>query len=236
MKKISFLLALVLCLFGLASCDQTEEPAPAPAPSGDVNGGNQDVPSDTPTVQATLESIAVIGTYETVYSQGDTLDLTGMKLKLTYSDQSTKEIAVVSSMVSADMSKVGPQVVTVTYEGKTATFNITVNPKIDEVVLSKIEVKGNYKTEYVEGDLLDLTGMKLKLTYSDQTSEEIDVTSQMLSAYDLSTEGVKTITVTYEGKTTTFNVIVEAKPVEIVRLKICTKTYRHEFMRLSGNI
>ena len=214
MKKLSFLLALVLCLASLASCDQTEEPAPAPAPSGDVNGGNQDVPSDTPTVQATLESIAVIGTYQTVYSQGDTLDLTGMKLKLTYSDQSTKEIAVVSSMVSADMSKIGPQVVTVTYEGKTATFNITVNPKLEEAVLTGIEVKGNYKTEYELDADLDLTGMKLKLVYSDQASnKEIDVTEAMISNFDTSVSGQHDVLVTYGGLTTTFKIFVKEKEI-----------------------
>ena len=47
--------------------------------------------------------------------------------------------------------------------------------------------------------------------YSNGTSEEIDMTSDMCSKVDLSTAGTKTVTVTYQGKTTTFEVVVADK-------------------------
>ena len=82
------------------------------------------------------------------------------------------------------------------------------------VTISSIEVTGNYKTEYVVGETLDLTNVMLAITYSDNSKETIPVTSEMISSVDMSVEGLKTITVTYEGLTTTFNIIVNAPAVE----------------------
>ena len=193
MRKIAFLfLVLAVSVFGLFACDSTEN-------------------------TAAVESISVVEGYKTVYTVGDDLDLSSLKITVTYSDETTKEVAVTSSMISgADMDSVGPQTVTVTYNGKTATFNITVNPKQEEVTLSSISVKGNYKAEYNVGDNLDLTGMILVLTYSDQTTEELAVTETMLGSVDMSTAGVKPITVSYEGKTTIFYINVEEH--EIVKV------------------
>ena len=144
-------------------------------------------------------------------------DLTTLKIIVTYSDDTNKEVSVTNEMLSAvDMTTVGPKQVTVTSEGKTATFSITVNPAQEEVVLASISVKGSYINEYEVGDELDLTGMILVLTYSDQTSEEVAVTASMLSAVDMTVAGPKKITVTYEGKTTTFDILVNE--IEVVKV------------------
>ena len=203
MKKSTFLLVLVLALVTLFACDNsTNEPT----------DDNQNTPSE---VVLTVESIAIVGDYKTVYTQEDELDLSNLSIKVTYSDGSNNEIAVTKDMLSSvDMNTIGPKTITVTYEGKTATFNITVNPKVlEEVKLESIRVSGNFVREYTVGDELDLTNMVLVLTYSDQSTEEIAVTASMLGTVDMSVAGPKSVTVTYEGKTTSFDILVEAEEI-----------------------
>lgn len=69
------------------------------------------------------------------------------------------------------------------------------------------------KTTYVVGDTFDKTGLVVTAHYSDGTTAK--VTSYMVSGFDSSSEGTKTITVGYaeEGvvKTATFNVVVETE-------------------------
>ena len=77
-------------------------------------------------VAPTLESIAVSGDYKTEFTQGDDF-LFGGVITATYSDESTKPIAETDCAFSGyNMEVVGKQTVTVTYEGKTATYDINV--------------------------------------------------------------------------------------------------------------
>ncbi len=97
-----------------------------------------------------------------------------------------------------------------------AKFTYTTMPTTVNVIakeLSSIEVSKNPdKINYFTGSNdIDVTGGKVKLVYSNGTSEEIDMTSDMCSKVDLSTAGTKTVTVTYQGKTTTFEVVVADK-------------------------
>lgn len=66
------------------------------------------------------------------------------------------------------------------------------------------------KTTYSVNDELDVTGAVITAAYSDSTTADVNVTSAMCSGFDSSTAGEKTVTVTYESKTTTFTVTVEA--------------------------
>lgn len=63
------------------------------------------------------------------------------------------------------------------------------------------------KTEYYVGDTLDTTGMVLTVTYDNATTEDVE-NGYTVSPSELSTAGTQTVTVTYEEKTTTFQVTV----------------------------
>ncbi|MCU6687080.1 family 78 glycoside hydrolase catalytic domain [Dorea acetigenes] len=74
-----------------------------------------------------VESITVTAPTKTEYTAGEELNLDGMKVTAKYSDDTTKDIAVTDCKVSGyDKNKTGEQTVTVTYEGKIATFKVTV--------------------------------------------------------------------------------------------------------------
>ena len=160
--------------------------------------------------EAELESITVTPPTKTEYTVGEELVLDGMKVTANYSDDTTKDVAVADCKVSGyDKTKVGDQTVTVTYEGKTATFKVTVKEEAKPVTLESITVTAPTKTEYTVGDELDLDGMKVTAKYSDGTTKDIAVTDCEVSGYDKTKTGEQTVTVTYEGKTNTFKVTVK---------------------------
>ena len=92
------------------------------------------------------------------------------------------------------------------------SFCFILEKEIPSPVLQSIEITSSPdKTEYNVGEAFDPTGLTLKLTYSDGSTETI-TNGFTISGFDSSTVGTKTITVTYSGFTTTFEVtVVEQK-------------------------
>lgn len=80
-----------------------------------------------------------------------------------------------------------------------------------EVALESIKVTEPDKTEYVEGEELDLTGMTVTAVYSDGREVPVDLKDVKVDGYDKDQVGTQTITVTYEGKEAAFTVTVKAK-------------------------
>lgn len=157
--------------------------------------------------------------------EGTELDLTGMTLDVTYDDGSKDAgIALAKSMIKYDNKTVGKSTVTVTYAGQTQTFTIDVLKKS----LTKIEMKSNpSNSEVFVGKTMDVSGAKITATYNNGTTEDIDVTEAMCSTPDTSVAGEKTVTVTYEGKTTQFKInVVEPKPVSLTFNGVNGKTVK----------
>ena len=157
----------------------------------------------------TLQSISA------VYNQGSTViypnsslnDLkAGLTVTGTYTDNSTETIT--NYELSGSLIE-GTSTITVTYNSLTTTFDVTVT---QQAVLQSITATYTQGTQKVYEDtaLADLKkNLVVKANYSDGNQLEI-------SDYELSgtlTEGTSQITVTYNGKTTTFNVTVINKPV-----------------------
>ena len=168
----------------------------------------------TVTVQAekTLESIAVTaGPTKTTYKIGEELDLTGLVVTATYSDDSTAPVDVTPAMVTGfDNTQAGEQTLTVTYEGETATFEVTVEEDQPQPpTLESIAVTANpAKMIYQAGEELNLDGLVVTATYSDDSTAPVDVTPAMVTGFDNAKVGKQTLTVTYEEKTATFEVTV----------------------------
>lgn len=76
---------------------------------------------------ATVSSIAIQSKpTKTVYTVGEKFDASGLKIKVTMSDGTTKTVTSGFTLSNPDMSKAGTKSVTVTYSGKTVSFTITV--------------------------------------------------------------------------------------------------------------
>jgi hypothetical protein len=160
---------------------------------------------------------------KTTYTEGETLDTTGLTITAKYSDNTTKTITTGFTVSpSGALTTVGTNKITVTYGGKTTSFNVTVNKK--PVTLSSISVSKNpNKTTYTEGEALDTTGLTITAKYSDNTTKTITTGFTVSPSGALTTAGTNEITVTYGGKTTSFNVTVNKKAEEKLVIKSTSK-------------
>ena len=174
-----------------------------------VTYGGKTCTFDVTVADVVLESIEINSLpIKTEYLVGETLVTTGLTLLAKYSNGTEKVISGGFACSPTALNTVGIQKITVTYGGKSCTFDVTVAEK-EEAVLIKIEVyQLPDKTMYVVGDKLDTTGLQLKLIYSDGSSKIISNYAFDCTPTLLKTEGMQTITLTYLGFTCTFDVKV----------------------------
>ena len=133
-----------------------------------------------------------------VYKYGESLDLTGTKLKINFGSGNTSIVnlpdgnAVVSAYSSTTIGT--KQNLTVAYGGKTAvkTIDVEVYNYIDSASITPPN-----KVEYSYNTDLDLTGASMQLIWKNSNVTSVAITDSMISGYNKTTEGKQTITVTY---------------------------------------
>jgi hypothetical protein len=168
-----------------------------------------------------LDSIEVVSLpTKTSYYVGETLDITGLEVKGIYSDGTKKtENIAISDVKGFDSSIAGTKILTVIVGEKSATFTVIVTES--SVELTKIEVVAlPAKSVYYTGEEFEVSGLTIKMIYSDGTTNIESVGIGNISGFESATAGEKTLTVTLSGKTTTFNVVVKA--VELTKIEIAT--------------
>lgn len=162
------------------------------------------------TTPAELVSISAAYTQTGTVYDTDSLDSLKADLIVTaaYSDSSTAVIPAANYTLTGSLT-VGTSTITVSYQGETATFQVTVTAS--EITLISISAAFNQGSAVIyESDSLDTLKQYLTVTaaYSDSSTAVIPSTDYTLSG--TLTEGTSTITVTYQGQTTTFTVTVTA--------------------------
>ncbi len=86
------------------------------------------------------------------------------------------------------------------------------------------------KLTYLEvKDALDVTGGKVTLTYDNGTTADIDLAADMVSGFDNTIAGGQTLTVTYNGKTTTYDIEIIAK--SMVSIEVTTKPSKLTYLK-----
>lgn len=135
-----------------------------------------------------------------------------------------------------------PASVTVIWENAfntPVTTNITLNKKTNEISGSPWGASGTItwliratrlevthmptKARYFVGETFDSAGLVITAYYNDNTSEQ--VTGYTLSSPDMSVYGNKTVTVTFDGKTVDFNILV----VDISGIEVKTMPAKIEY-------
>ncbi|MBR5232572.1 MAG: bacterial Ig-like domain-containing protein [Clostridia bacterium] len=150
-----------------------------------------------------------------VYFVGEDLDVAGLTLNVTYNNGTTDIARTGFSCNPRNLTVVGTQKITVIYEEKETSFDVTVKP----VTVVSIEMKSlPAKTNYYAGDNLDTTGLVLTATY-DNGKTAIISEGFICTPDTLDTAGTSKITVTYEGKTTSFDVTVKALEVTSIAIR-----------------
>ena len=165
------------------------------------------------------------------YFEGDTFDPAGMTVTATYNSGKTENITNITAQNAQGVSWTPKEgltgsttKITITYQDKTAEVPVTVQ----KVEVTGITVTaGPSKTEYFVGDTFDPTGMKLTATYNNNQTEEItNITAENTQgvswtpAEGFTQTGQQTVTITYQDKTATVSVTVEAPPVTNLQMFI----------------
>jgi len=125
-----------------------------------------------------------------------------------------------------DKTKVGKQTVTVSYEGKTAAFEVNVEAK----TVTGITIKSNLaKTTYYIGGTVDLTGFKVEITYNDGSTAIVSDKDLKVLDFDSTSRGQKSVKVELKNKNDEileFNITVKPinKPYDLQKTNLQTSS------------
>lgn len=169
------------------------------------------------TVTVQTPSISVSSTSKTM-TVGDTVTLTAITTPsgqtVIWTSSNTSVASVSNGVVTAKAS--GTAIITAkfTYNGSTysKTCNFTVNNPPATVSSIAVQSKPT-KTVYTVGEAFNSSGLSIKVNMSDGTSKTV-TSGFTVSSPDMTTAGTKTVTVTYQGKTTTFTIAVNPKAAQ----------------------
>lgn len=164
---------------------------------------------------ANLTKIEVSGTpTKKTYFDGEAFDPTGLVVTGTYDDGTQKEITDgIVWVKDPEILKLGTTSVDVMASVGNITSDIYTVKGItvkEKVTLIAIEAKGS-PAEFWKGDKFNHDGITVTAHWSDES--ESDVTEQcQFTEPDMTTAGKKTVTVTYENETCTYD--IEVKTIE----------------------
>ena len=158
-------------------------------------------------VENNIQSITMKNTPKTEYKYGEPLNIAGGTIETIRSNGAKETINITTSMVTGyNPNKIGKQKITVTYKDKTTSYEVDVKDYIEDIDI----VKPN-KLVYKIGEKIDLTDGKVKPIMASKTATTpVAMTNSevQIEGFDTSTEGAKTIKVTYKGYTKSFGITV----------------------------
>lgn len=132
--------------------------------------------------------------YKTSYYEGDSLDTTGLSVKKFYNTGKFEEINDASiTVLGFKNNQLGSQTLTVSLEGFSANYNITVY-SVKPISISVNSLPD--KVAYALGDTFDTTGLSVTVMYNNGTTKTI-TNGFDLSGFESSSEGTKEIEVAY---------------------------------------
>ena len=192
------------------------------------------------------KKITITPPTKTEYEHGDKLDFTGGNIKITYADGTTQTKQITSNMVresngsSVNMAPTASDYINneisktlvIKYKENTVTGTVNYPIKIKNVVSQIVmSTEPTNKTYNIGDTSYNLAGGAIKVTRKAGNTETVALTDQGITLTNLSTlttnKGTKPVTVTYEGKTTTFNITVK-NGVKNINITAPTKTeYEH---------
>lgn len=145
------------------------------------------------------------------------LNVEGVTASIIFNDESVEEYQL-SELVEAekvditgyDKTALGQQTIKIKYEKVSCEAVIEVRDKIiTDMEITELPRQLNY----IEGIELVLTGGVVKVSYDNDTYENVEMTENMISGYDKDRIGMQVISVSIDGKSDTFTVNVRAKKV-----------------------
>lgn len=154
----------------------------------------------------------------TDYTVGfDKLDLAGGLINLVYDDGTFSQVPLDESMgYFVDNSKVGKTSVTVKYQGLETSFAIEIHkPRLVRVSI----ISPPNKTSYIDGDTIDLAGLRLLGHYDNGVELELHNIPDVPSSKRTAKTGETVIPISIEGVTIPVLIQVTQAKIESLRIR-----------------
>lgn len=160
---------------------------------------------------------------KTTYTAGETLDITGIKVKATFSDNTTKDITSQCTFAPANGTVIYEQNtnIDIAWEWEsTITYHTTQAITVNRVLQSITITAPPAKTTFYKGDTLDLTGMVVTATFTSGMTEDVtaSITSAPTDGTALTAYGNTDINVSYAER----GITKTAKVTVSVSVKVVT--------------
>lgn len=165
------------------------------------------------TTSKILENIEITKSPDkTLYIEGQDFDKTGIEVKGNYANGDQIDVTDDAIVLDGENLTLDKTSVTLSYNGLTVKQPIEVVKNTVESITITTEPT---TTEYLAGDDFDATGMIIEATYKDGTTSIVADTDYKINNGHNLKDGQTTVTIFYEGKTTTQKVTV--KPIPVVQ-------------------
>lgn len=147
-------------------------------------------------------SLTLGADWKNVYAVGEAF--APCQMTVTYSDGSTQTVDITADMLTGfDTSSAGAKQITVNYSGLTATVGISVvAPAAEKLSLD------SWKALYFVGDGINLSNAALVVDGAVKTA----VTEDMVSGFDTTSAGLKTVRITYNYSYIDADIVVVNRP------------------------
>ena len=146
-------------------------------------------------VRKQVENIELVTVPKTSYVYGENIDVTGGTIRVNYDNGTSQVIDMKASWVTGFNNQLLNEVqkLTITYEGKTAIYNVTVKD-----YATGIRIQRPNKQVYQYGEELDLEGLTVMLQLKSGETTVVNTNECTITGYEKHTLGTQTITVTYQ--------------------------------------
>ncbi|WP_105205539.1 bacterial Ig-like domain-containing protein [Neobittarella massiliensis] len=158
----------------------------------------------------TAVSLQVSSAEPIVLYQGQTADISRLKVAVMYGDGSSEELPIASCQVSGyDSITVGPRQGTVAYQGVTGQFSYLVKANL----LERIEASPTSGAlHFAYGAKFDDTRIRVIGHYSNGSTQVIAAGRYTISGFSSKIAGDHTLTISCGGKTTTLSYRIDQPP------------------------
>lgn len=177
--------------------------------------------------QKQVQSIEIVEGMKYEYEIGETADFSNVKVKVTYNDGTSKSVDAPELVFSSlDTSSAGKKNVSITYEGFTQNFEVTVKDKsiggnVREV--ESIEYFSGLNTNIFVGDVINFDQLRIVVNYNDGTEETKDAATTSTIKHngdkiDTTKAGEQILTITFMGKTV--DVVINVNEILLTGIEV----------------
>ncbi len=180
----------------------------------------------------TEKSIKIVPPKTLTYFVGDSEDRSGFSVSVVYSNGKSAELSPSDYTVKGfSTNTIGEKTVTVTYKKLTASYKISV---FEPALTSLVITKNPNKLSYYIGEVLDTSGMKVTAVYAN--GKTADVTSKVKVSGDVSSAGMKTITVSYTENDHMKSAIYQVSVIDVEVRNVVFASYPKKTAYFEGEL